>query len=99
MSRDEVIEKLALWRTQIDAVDVKLVALLNERTAIVQEIGRIKHSADLPVYEPKREDEVFRNITGSNTGPLPDESLRRIFERIIDEMRTVQRDRMQSQKD
>ena len=48
----------------------------------------------MPVYEPKREDEVYRNITLSNRGPLPHDSLKRVFERIIDEMRTVQRERM-----
>lgn len=94
MTREEVIEKLSQCRDKIDTVDVSLVALLNQRTAIVQEIGRLKHEAAMPVYEPKREDAVFRNITESNSGPLPDEAMRRIFERIIDEMRTVQRERM-----
>lgn len=99
MTREEVLEQLFHWRSRIDAVDVRLVELLNERTGFVEEIGRLKQHAAMPVYEPKREDEVFQNITDSNSGPLPDEALRRIFERIIDEMRTVQRDRMQARKD
>lgn len=94
MTQDEVIAQLAECRHRIDAVDVRLVALLNERTGIVEQIGRLKQHAALPVYEPKREDEVFRNIADSNGGPLPQEAMRRIFERIIDEMRTVQRERM-----
>jgi chorismate mutase len=93
-SRDEVIEKLERWRDQIDALDVRLVALLNERTRVVEEIGRLKQSAALPVYEPKREDQVYRNISLNNGGPLDDGALKRIFERIIDEMRTVQKERM-----
>jgi chorismate mutase-like protein len=97
MTREEAIEKLAQWRTRIDEVDLRILALLNERTAVVEEIGRIKQKADLPVYEPKREDEVFHNVTGSNGGPLPNGAVRRIFERIIDEMRTVQKERMNSQ--
>lgn len=88
------MEKLAECRRQIDAVDRKLLALLNERTQIVEEIGRIKQTLSLPIYEPKREDEVFRNVTTQNQGPLSAEALKRIFERIIDEMRTVQRDKM-----
>lgn len=88
------MEKLAECRRQIDAVDRKLLALLNERTQIVEEIGRIKQTLSLPIYEPKREDEVFRNVTAQNQGPLSSEALKRIFERIIDEMRTVQRDKM-----
>ena len=88
------MERLAECRRKIDVVDLKLVALLNERTNIVEEIGRIKHKLALPIYEPKREDQVFANVTSSNAGPLTGEALKRIFERIIDEMRTIQRDKM-----
>ncbi len=98
MNGESVVQELAHWRDQIDAVDLRLVTLLNERTRIVEQIGQIKRRAQLPVYEPKREDEVFRNISDGNQGPLPDASLRRIFERIIDEMRTVQRERMKQEE-
>jgi len=87
------MEKLAECRRQIDEVDRKLLALLNERTQIVEQIGRIKQNLSLPIYEPKREDDVFRNVTRQNQGPLPEDALKRIFERIIDEMRTIQRDK------
>jgi chorismate mutase len=87
------MERLVECRKQIDVVDVKLVALLNERTHIVEEIGRIKQNLALPIYEPKREDQVFANVTSNNQGPLTGEALKRIFERIIDEMRTIQRDK------
>ena len=88
------IQRLAECRTQIDAVDLNLLALLNERTRIVEEIGRIKQNLSLPIYEPKREDQVFHNVTSNNNGPLTAEALKRIFERIIDEMRNIQRDKM-----
>ena len=48
----------------------------------------------MPVYEPKREDAVYANILAANEGPISHEAIRRIFERIIDEMRTLQRTRM-----
>ena len=51
-------------------------------------------SSDLPIYEPRREDEVFENVTGHNHGPLTADGVKRVFERIIDEMRNVQRLRM-----
>jgi chorismate mutase len=88
------VEKLADCRRQIDAVDLKIVELLNERTGIVHEIGRIKHQFAMPVYEPKREDQVFENVTSHNPGPLTGDALKRIFERIIDEMRTIQQKKM-----
>ena len=87
---------MAKCRSRIDDVDLRLVALLNERTLTVQEIGRIKQSASLPVYEPKREDLVYQNVTANNPGPLPNDAVRRVFERIMDEMRKVQRDRMEN---
>ena len=55
----------------------------------------MKREAQLPIYEPKREEQVFANITQSNHGPLDAGAVRRIFERIIDEMRQIQRLRMQ----
>ena len=76
-------------------MDRRIVGLLNERTLVVQEIGRVKGLAQLPIYEPKREDLVFANVTGSNHGPMTPEALRRIFERIIDEMRSIQRLQME----
>jgi len=88
------IEKLADCRRQIDEVDLKIVELLNQRTEIVNEIGRIKREFSLPIYEPKREDQVFANVASHNPGPLTSEALKRIFERIIDEMRTIQQKKM-----
>jgi chorismate mutase-like protein len=99
MTKEEARAKLDEFRVLIDSVDRRLVDLLNERTRVVEDIGRVKRHADLPIYEPKREEQVFANITGSNQGPLSQEAVRRIFERIIDEMRTIQRVRMVSDGD
>jgi chorismate mutase-like protein len=86
--------QLAVCRERIDDLDRRLVALLNERTAVVERIGQVKKEAQLPVYEPRREDAVYANIASSNSGPLPNEAVQRIFERIIDEMRKIQKERM-----
>ncbi len=85
------MEQLAECRKRIDELDLKLLALLNARTRVVEEIGRIKQHLSLPIYEPKREDEVFRNVTANNSGPLSAEAVKRVFERIIDEMRNIQK--------
>ncbi len=94
MTREEGLKALAGCRDRIDTLDREILALINQRTRIVEEIGRIKHELQMPIYEPRREDEVFRNVTESNHGPLTAENAKRIFERIIDEMRQVQRLRM-----
>jgi chorismate mutase-like protein len=96
MTKDDALEKLEEYRILIDEVDRRIVALLNERTGVVEHIGEVKRQARLPVYEPKREDQVFANVTDANRGPLSPEAVRRVFERIIDEMRTIQREKMES---
>jgi len=91
MTPEEANRLLAESRAAIDEIDLALVQLLNRRTHVVESIGSAKEAAGLPVYEPKREDDVYRNVLSHNTGPLPPEALRRIFERIMDEMRSLQK--------
>ncbi len=97
--RQSTPEDLDRCRLLIDDLDLQLLHLLNQRTAVVENIGRIKQDLALNIYEPKREEKVFANVQQHNAGPLPDDAVKRIFERIIDEMRTVQKLNMQAQKD
>jgi chorismate mutase-like protein len=78
-------------RKRIDALDVELVRLLSERAACALEIGRLKERLGMPIYQPAREADVLTNVRGANTGPLADEALTRLFERIIDEARRLER--------
>jgi chorismate mutase len=94
MEESELLSALENCRRRIDDLDLQILELLNARTRVVEEIGRIKQQLKLAIYEPKREEEVFQNVVGHNTGPLSPEGIRRVFERIIDEMRQVQRLRM-----
>ena len=82
---------LSDWRRRIDEIDLKLIALLNERATCALEIGREKHLTGLPVYQPARENEILSNVERANPGPLPDTAIRRLFERIIDEARSLER--------
>ena len=79
------------WRRRIDDIDTRLAELLSERSRCVIEIGRIKRQKDLPVYDPEREKEIFERIARENRGPLENDALRRLFERILDESRRVER--------
>ena len=97
MTEKEAKEALADCRDRIDTVDRRIVALLNERTRVVEQIGSIKQQMAMPIYEPKREDEVFANAVSSNPGPLSPEAVKRIFERVIDEMRVVQKVKMEKE--
>ncbi len=98
MSPEECAAALDEQRKAIDVVDREIVKLLNDRARLVEVIGDLKQQSHMRVYEPKREELVFANIRSSNAGPLKDDALKRIYERIIDEMRTLQRDRMVNPK-
>ena len=80
------------WRRQIDDLDRKLVALLSERARAAVEIGKLKRNTSMPIYEPDRERIVFDNVQQANPGPLPGRDLVRIYERIIDVMRNIQKE-------
>ena len=82
------------WRRRIDEIDRKLVQLLNERSHCALEIGKIKQERNLPLYQPDREREVIKNAQSQNPGPLSDAAIRRLFERIIDEARSAEREAM-----
>jgi len=83
------------WRKQIDEIDQQLVRLLNERSQCAVEIGHIKKKLNLPAWQPQREAEILRNVVKSNHGPLDDAAIRRLFERIIDEARSLERHAME----
>ena len=83
---------IADWRRQIDEIDRKLVDLLSQRARAAHEIGKLKRDVGMQIYEPDREKAVFENARKVNRGPLPDRDLQRIYERIMDVMRAIQRE-------
>jgi chorismate mutase len=89
---------LSDWRRRIDEIDKKLVELLNERSQCALETGRIKQESHLPLYQPDRENEVLANVESHNKGPLTDAAIRRLFERIIDEARSAERQAMHGEQ-
>jgi len=79
------------WRRKIDEIDRSLVKLLNERARCAVEIGKIKRQNGLPIQEPNREQEVLQQAFRANEGPLPDQAIQRVFERIVEEGRALQK--------
>jgi chorismate mutase len=81
-------------RQRIDLLDERLVELLNERAHCALEIGKLKKTLGLEVYQPEREAEVLRHVRshGKQTdSPLEGDAIVRVFERIIDEARRIER--------
>jgi len=89
-------------RDDIDRVDEVLVRLLNERARVACEIGRLKKDLGVEVYQPEREKQVLAHVRSiAAEGPLGADAIARLFERIIDEARHLERiaDEVQSRKD
>ncbi len=90
----EVLTEIDELRRRIDVIDDQLLRLLNVRVACALEIGRLKHDAGMPIYDPEREKKVLAVVREAATklsGPLEAEAVVRIFERIIDEARRAER--------
>ncbi len=79
-------------RDDIDRVDEVLVRLLNERARVACEIGKLKKQLGVDVYQPEREKQVLAHVRGiAAEGPLGSDAIARLFERIIDEARRLER--------
>ena len=85
------MNRLPDLRRRIDLIDDQLVALLNARADLALQVGRIKHEAGEAVYQPAREAEVLAHVREINRGPLDGGAITRLFERVIDENRRLER--------
>ncbi|MGI8770172.1 MAG: chorismate mutase [Acidobacteriaceae bacterium] len=86
------------WRKKIDAIDLQIVELLNQRAEAARAIGVLKEATELPVYEPNRERIIFDSVRSHNRGPLPDSELVFIYQRVVAVMRALQRSQLASQQ-
>jgi chorismate mutase len=93
MAEGDGVDQSALeaWRRRIDTIDEQLMRLLNSRCACAVEVGRIKRALGLAIYSPEREASILERIVRDNPGPLEPTAVRRVFERIIDEARRLER--------
>lgn len=74
---------LAELRVRINEIDQRLVALLNERAAVVVKVGEHKRAHDVPIYAPHREAEVLQRAMEANAGPLPDRTIEGVFRELM----------------
>lgn len=78
-------------RKEIDRLDNELLRIFNERADLALQIGEIKKQKGLAVYDPAREKRIFDRMQAANPGPLEDNAIVRLFERVIDESRRLER--------
>ena len=85
---------LEALREEIDKIDEVIVRLLDRRARCAYAIGRIKHEQGLGIYEPSREATVMGHVKAVNAsldGPLSADAIERLYERVMDEARRIQR--------
>jgi chorismate mutase len=91
MAEKRAVAEIDTLRQRIDELDEELVRLLSARAACALAIGRAKKELGLEIYQPSREAEVLNHVQRLNRGPLDDGAIRRLFERVIDEARRLER--------
>jgi chorismate mutase/prephenate dehydratase len=74
---------LARLRAEVDDIDRRLVALLNERARAVVQIGKHKRDTNTPIYAPHREAEVLRKVLEANEGPLPSRTIEGVYRELM----------------
>ncbi len=87
--------ELAALRTEIDAVDQQLLRLFSERVALVLKVGDIKRERSIAVYDPSRERAVLERLASHATPPVEPDTIKRVFERVIDECRRLEQHHVQ----
>jgi len=91
VAEEQPLTGIESLRKRIDELDEQLVRLLSARAACALEVGRVKKMAGVQLYQPTREAEVLAHVASINRGPLDNGAIRRLFERIIDENRRLER--------
>jgi chorismate mutase len=79
------------WRREIDRIDLEMLRLLNDRAQFSINIGKIKMQRDLPIHSPEREMKIIQRVVKENKGPLGSGGVQRIYERVIDESRRIEK--------
>ena len=88
---EDVAGRMEEYRQRIDQLDERIIELLNARAESALDLGRLKESAGLEIYQPDREISVLEHARVVNSGPLDAGAITRLFERIIDENRRLER--------
>lgn len=85
-------------RAEIDRLDSELLRIFNQRAFLALRIGELKKEVGLPIFDPGREKRIFQRMKNDNPGPLDDQAIVRLFERVVDESRRLERIMTESEK-
>jgi len=85
-------EKLNKYRKEINEIDKNIVNYLNKRAEVVLKIKRLKEDRSVPLYDAKREEELFNNVVKYNKGPLYNDNIVQIFESILRNVQVLEKD-------
>ena len=87
--------ELEVLRSAIDDLDRRILDLVAERVRVVLAVGDYKRKNGMPVYDPERERRMLERLANVAPKPLDGETVRRIFERLIDESRRLEQHHVQ----
>ena len=91
MAEERPVRAIDELRHRIDEIDEQLVSLLSARAECALAIGHQKRLSGMEVYQPDREAQVLEHVQTINRGPLDNHAMKRLFERVIDEARRLER--------
>jgi chorismate mutase/prephenate dehydratase len=74
-------------REQLDSIDTQILSLLSARAEIVMQVADFKRHHHMPVYVPERETSIIKRLRAINPGPLPGETIERLYRAVLEEMR------------
>src|SRR5262245_39732297 len=84
-------DELQALRIEIDAIDDRILALLNDRARCAALIAALKEKLDLPFYVPSRERAILDRLAAASSGPFPGDGVRAVFREIISACLALQR--------
>ena len=74
-------------RDRLDIIDERILSLLSERAEVIMQVADFKRHHNIPIYVPEREVSIIERLRTANPGPLPDDTVERIYRNILEEMR------------
>ena len=86
---DDVLCRIQEIRGRIDELDREIVGMLNRRAELALAIRDLKPQVNKPLYDPKREQEIFESLREANDGPLFDDNLREIWDVVLHVMKEL----------